>query len=588
MEPQRPSAASRNQNLGWSNISGAKEVLSSSGEPRWVSLIFGVARHELLGINDGMNTSLVPPAEPRVSPAFLSKYQPLIQGTLQGFDRLRLRGTLRHLFCPQVMEAYLSVCRVLIKDFGKFATGLTQKIKQAALGTAAQAGRPYQYLNSSQVDKGELAQQVAQRDGITEGLVMVIGCVEPCLSYDVAGDRQTKEIHLVLERRKCTHFYHYYQHPTWGLMHVRVQSWAPWSVDVCLNGRLWLARQMDAAGLAYRRQENCFVWVEDWQKAQALLDEQPQTRWAQELDSLLCQSHPCFSDLCRPLAQHYYWSASSTEYATDVVFKRPADLAPLYRQLLRHGMSTFASSDVMRFLGRRVPLTSGPVHGNFAGEIISDLKTRPEGVRIKHSLNGNTLKMYDKQSVVLRVETTIDHPGEFKIWRTSEKEPDGKLAWRELRRGVADLPRRCEVSAAANNRYLTALASVTGKIPLSQLTAEITRPLTQDGQRYRGLRPWSPEDGRWLEVLSRGEAVINGWRNRDFQRLLFPKEASAQEKRRRAAQVTRRLRLFRAHGLLRKVSGTHRYLVTEKGRQILTALLAARQADVDQLNKLAA
>ena len=182
MEPQRPSAASRNQNLEWSDISGAKEVLSSSGEPRWVSLIFGVARHGLLGIKDGMNTSLVPTAEPRVSPAFLSKYQPLLQGTLQGFDRLRLRGTLRHLFCPQVMEAYLSACRVLIKDFGRFATGLTQKIKQAALGGAAQAGRPYQYLNSSQVDKGELAQKVAQRDGITEGLVMVIGCVEPCLS----------------------------------------------------------------------------------------------------------------------------------------------------------------------------------------------------------------------------------------------------------------------------------------------------------------------------------------------------------------------------------------------------------------------
>ena len=133
MEPQRPSAASRNQNLEWSDISGAKEVLSSSGEPRWVSIIFGVARHGLLGIKDGMNTSLVPTAEPRVSPAFLSKYQPLLQGTLQGFDRLRLRGTLRHLFCPQVMEAYLSACRVLIKDFGRFATGLTQKIKQAGI-----------------------------------------------------------------------------------------------------------------------------------------------------------------------------------------------------------------------------------------------------------------------------------------------------------------------------------------------------------------------------------------------------------------------------------------------------------------------
>lgn len=547
-----------------------------------------MARHQLLGITDVVKTNLVPTSEPRVSPAFSTKYQPLIQGTLQGFDRLRLRGTLRHLFCPRVMEAYLSVCRVLIKDFGDFAAGLTQKIKQAALAAAAQAGRPYQYLNSSQVDKGELADRVARRDGIKEGLVMVIGCVEPCRSYDVEGDRQTKEIHLVLRPRKCTHFYHYYQHPTWGMMHVRVQSWVPWTVDICLNGRMWLARQMDAAGLAYRQQDNCFVWVEDWAKGQALMDQQPRIQWAKLLDRLLAQCHPCYRELCQPLAQQYYWSASSTEYATDIVFKRARDLAQLYPRLIHHGISTFGSTDVMRFLGRAVPLTVGRVRGNFKGEIISDIKARPEGVRIKHSLNGNNLKMYDKQSLALRVETTIDHPGEFRIWRTSEKDPQGKLSWRELRRGLADLPRRCEVSAAANNRYLTALASVTGKTPLSEFVQDITRPLTQEGRRYRGLRPWSSEDGRWLEMLSRGEAMINGLRNRDLRRLLYAREGSPEQERRRAVQVTRRIRLFRAHGLLRKVSGTHRYLVTEKGRQTITALLAARQADVDQLTQLAA
>ena len=417
---------------------------------------------------------------------------------------------------------------------------------------------------------------------------MVMGCVEPCRSYDVEGDRRGRRDSQVLRQRKCTHFYHYYQHPTWGMMHVRVQSWVPWTVDVCLNGRLWLARQMDAAGLAYRQQDNCFVWVQDWAKAQGLMDQQVQIQWAKLLEPLLAQSHPCYQELCRPLAQQYYWSASSSEYATDLVFNRAKDLAELYPRLIHHGISTFSSTDVMRFLGRRVPLTTGQVQGNFKGEIISDIKARPEGVRIKHSLKGNSLKMYDKQSLALRVETTVDHPGEFKIWRTSEKDPKGKLAWRPLRRGLADLPRRCEVSAAANNRYLTALASVTGKTPLSQLIKDISRPLTQDGRRYRGLRPWSSEDGRWLEMLSRGEAMINGFRNRDLRRLLYPREASPQEERRRATQVTRRIRLFRAHGLLRKVSGTHRYLVTDKGRQMLTALLAARQADVDQLTKLAA
>jgi hypothetical protein len=75
-----------------------------------------------------------------------------------------------------------------------------------------------------------------------EGLIAVVTAVEPCLSYSVRGDRKTKEIHLVLETRKCLHLYHYYQHRDFGLMPVRVQTWFPFTVDVCLNGREWLAR----------------------------------------------------------------------------------------------------------------------------------------------------------------------------------------------------------------------------------------------------------------------------------------------------------------------------------------------------------
>ncbi|HXM24982.1 MAG TPA: hypothetical protein VN957_03085, partial [Chthoniobacterales bacterium] len=60
------------------------------------------------------------------------------------------------------------------------------------------------------------------------------------------------------------------------------------------------------------------------------------------------------------------------------------------------------------------------------------------------------------------------------------------------------------------------------------------------------------------------------------------------QQRRQAAAITRRLALLRAHGVLRKVGGTHRYQLSPRGRRVLTALLAARNADVDQLTKIAA
>jgi len=523
-----------------------------------------------------------------VPPAFINRFGDSITGVLSGFDRLRLRGTLRHLFQPTVMEAYLNACHVLIKDFSTFAQGLTARIKAAAYASAEQAGRPFRYLSSSQVSKEALARQIAQADGITTGLIAIFSALENCLSYSVRGDRQTKQIHLVLEPRKCLHLYHYFQHAELGLCHVRVQTWFPFTVDLCLNGRDRLARQMDQAGLAYRQRDNCFVWVQDAARAQALLEEQLRTDWPQVLGGLLDQAHPLHGEICRPIAQTYYWTASASEYATDLLFRDAPSLAALYPRLVHHGLRTFASPDVMRFLGHPVPAHHGRVHANFKGEVISDLKHRPEGIRVKHSVNGNSVKMYDKEGSVLRIETTINKTEDFRVYRSKQGERDGEKTWRPLQRSVGELWRRAEVSAAANRRYLEALASVTDKTPVGQASAEVCRAVVKDGRRHRALNPWSEKDAALLAAVSRGEYVINGLRNRDVRRLLWPKVGSAQEERRRASSVTRQLRLLRMHGLLRKVNGTHRYVVTPGGRKIITALLTARQADVEQLTALAA
>jgi hypothetical protein len=523
-----------------------------------------------------------------VPPAFLNRFGSSITGVLSGFDRLRLRGTLRHLFQPTVMEAYLNACRVLIKDFSTFAQGLTARIKAAAYASAQKAGRPFRYLPSSQTSKEALARQIARDDGVTGGLIAIFSALENCLSYSVRGDRQTKHIHMVLEPRKCLHLYHYFLHEELGLCHVRVQTWFPFTVDICLNGRDRLARQMDQAGIAYRQRANCFVWVQEAARAQALLDEQLRTDWPRVLGALLDQAHPLHAEICRPIAQTYYWTASASEFATDLLFRDATSLAALYPRLVHHGLRTFASPDVMRFLGRNIPTTHGRVPPLFAGEIISDLKHRPEGIRVKHSLNGNSVKMYDKEGSVLRIETTINKTEDFRVYRARQGDPGGQKSWRTLQRSVGELWRRAEVSAAANRRYLEALASVTNKTPAGQASAGVCRAVMRDGRRHRALNPWSEKDAALLTAVSRGEYTINGLRNRDLRRQLWVKVGTDKEERRRAAAVTRQLRLLRAHGLLRKVSGTHRYVVTDSGRKIITALLAARQADVEQLTALAA
>jgi hypothetical protein len=309
------------------------------------------------------------------------------------------------------------------------------------------------------------------------------------------------------------------------------------------------------------------------------LDKQLRTDWNRALNALLAKAHPLGPEIGRPINQGYYWSARQTEFATDLMFTDARSLAGLYPQFLHHGVRSFASPDVLRFLGQACP-------NKFRGQVTSTLKRRPEGVRLRHTVNGNSIKVYDKQGSVLRVETTIVNPNQFRVYRPSQGEQ--RLQWQKLRYGVADLYRRAQVSQAANGRYLEALASVTGKTPLHQEVISVCRTITVEGQRYRALNPWSPEDGALLEAVNRGEFVIQGLRNRDLRGLLHPRKGTPEEERRRAGRMTRKLALLRTHGLLKKVSGTHRYQVTEKGRRIITALLAARQADVEQLTKMAA
>jgi hypothetical protein len=347
-------------------------------------------------------------------------------------------------------------------------------------------GRKAQHLLAQcAIEQRKLIEQLLAKELISEGPIALLSCVEPCLCFRVRGDYQSKTRRLVMESAKCTHLYHYYQHPKMGRMHIRVQSWFPFSVDVCINGRQWPARQMEQAGIAYRQRDNCFVWIEDWLAAQKLLDQQLCSDWPTLMRSLLELAHPLHAQITAPMpGLQYYWSASQSEYATDVIFRSGRDLQKLYAKFLSHAITSFQSPDVLRFLGRKVPL-SGKVHGSLEAQVSSRLRERPEGVRIRHTLNGNWLKMYDKEGSVLRVETTIVRPREFRIYRAEEGDSKGQKSRRILRKGVSDMYRRGQVCRAANQRYLQALASVTGSSCLLEEAAQVCQPVIKNRKRYR-------------------------------------------------------------------------------------------------------
>lgn len=536
--------------------------------------------------------------------SFLTKHRSVVSGVLSGFDRLLLRGTLRAVSYANGLLAYLCHHRILLRDFSDHAQALSRRVVEGSLTAARQQEREILYLPSSRVRKEELARRIAAERGIDAGLICVLKTVEPCQSFAVQGDRQSQRLTLQRRTRKCLHLYHYLIHPRFGFLHVRLQTWYPFTLQVCLNGREWLARQLDEAGLAYRREANCISWVADVAAAQRLLDAQRVTPWEQWLSELISLVHPAAAELFlwqderterRPL--EYYWSSPQSEWATDVMFHDRAALRERYERCVRHGITAYGAGDVLRFLGRRVR-TDGTPWGNFAGEVSSDVRRREEGLRIKHRLNGNSLKMYDKGSV-LRVETTLQQLDDFRVFRRPEGQPQAAPRWMPLRKGVVDLPRRAEICQAANERLLESQAAVEDTQPLQALIEPLTRPVQRrsrstqspppEPRRYRALNPLAAEDARWLAAVSRPEFCQNGFRNRDLRALLYPEKAvDPTQDRRRSGIVTRRLALLRAHRLIRKVPHTHRYQVTSRGRQTITAILAAQHADTQQLAQLAA
>ena len=587
----------------------------------WLRLCRKWKRSLRLAISRDMTTPTSP--ESHVPAVFSHKFGPLIKCVLGGYDRLRFRGTLRPLYSPKWMRALLCSAKILLKDFAQHAQNLSHQIGDLARQSAANQKRPYHYVrgSSSSFNKEAWIERTAQKDRIQEGLIAVLGAVEPCSVMTVRAHHQTQRLEPVHELRKCLHFYHYFEDPIFGRSHVRVQSWYPFTVDVCLNGRAMLARQMDQHHLAYRQADNCFLDLADPQAAQKLAAAQERLDWVAHLNRLLALAHPAYRRILEPLYHlQYYWTNTQSEYATDLLFKDPEQLAALYPAFVHHGIMTFRTPRVMRFLGHQVPVKSGKVNGRFKGPARTDRLEHHEGVCLRHGVGINGIKIYDKFAQLLRVETTLNAPEVFKVYRKDPasgplkrlplpgnkkvpmKLPRKSLTtcvapqvvnpprrWQRLRRSVTDMPRRAEVSRAANRRYLEALASTRATEPLGAAVKNLCRPVHKDGYRFRGLNPLSPADATLLEILSRGDWTINGLRNADLRKHLYPLPVrSPEQARRRSAALSRKLRLLRAHGLIRKIQGSHRYLLTQDGRKLITLLLTARNADVQQLTALAA
>jgi hypothetical protein len=239
--------------------------------------------------------------------------------------------------------------------------------------------------------------------------------VEPCMSFEYHRSPDPRERGLRLRPRKCLHVYKYYRPPVFGFVGTRLQTWFPFHIQIWLNGREGLAHRLEHRGQTdFRRYDKCFTHLGTPALAQRLMDPQLATAWPRALDILARAVNPLHADIFTLSPMTYYWSAYPTEWATDILVTTPAALAALYPALVRPATLHFQSAEVLRFLGRKPP-------GNFTGELTTGFKHRPEGVRVKHWVNGNSIKMCDRPGV-RRVETTIAKTAHCRVFTASASE----------------------------------------------------------------------------------------------------------------------------------------------------------------------
>ena len=400
------------------------------------------------------------------------------------------------------MEQYLSQNSILMKNYADHVKQISETVKRESLQPFREQELPVVFLRSA-ADKEAVARKVAAEKNIKEGLVCAISTLEPSPTFEHRGK------HIIRRDRPSHVLYHYQIDPVMGWMHTRIQTWLRFNVQIAINGREWLARDMDRIGLKYRQQGNCFVWIEDYEQAQKLMDRQLEVNWAERLNGLAQRLNPAHEEIFERYTTDYYWTCYQSEWATDVRFRDPRALKRLMGLMVQHGIESFSSTDVMHYFGRKVN-QNGSIPASFNGTLQIDLKNYREGSRVKYRLNGNSTKFYDKAysvhgSVLRGAETTINHVQDFRVFRPKEGGPEDDLQWRPMRKGIADLHRRAEVSSKANNRLLDALASVDDSRRVEELTAGIQQP-TANGRRVRGLRPWG-EDKELLAAMNLEPAV---------------------------------------------------------------------------------
>jgi hypothetical protein len=450
------------------------------------------------------------------------------------------------------MTRYLHANGIRVFDYPRFAMGLRDCVRDRAASLAEESGVTIEHIAKSHIRKESVVARILEQRGDHPGLIHIISAMEACDAYQPWHDKQTHKTFVRPDSGKCLHYYFYFLDARFGLIYLRVPTWAPFRLQFYCNGHSWLARKLTAKGIDYTMADNAFVRIDDWPRAQALADTLSPDQLHRTLDR--------YAERCCPVSdvfgQSYHWSLMQVEYATDLVFRSTTTLGPLYGQLVRESVLSVKAEQVASFLGRQIT-------PQLAQEIGSQFSTRIEGTCVKHRFGKSSIKMYDKCGIVLRIETTTNDVSFFKHHRKVEHRngpPTRELA--PVKKSIYSLIDLREILLGCNRRYLAHLSALDDFSAGVRALGRLTRPRDVDGKAVKGINFFEPGDSALLHALQNPRTNIAGVRRAD----LLPELGMFSPTR-----LSRQLRRLLDLGVIKRVTGTYRYYLTKAGRAATAA-----------------
>ena len=485
-------------------------------------------------------------------------YREQISGTLSCFDRILIRGTLPKICYAGGMTSHLYSKGIKIFDYGPYASSLRDQVRANAESVAKSNGIEIEYVSRSTIRKEDLVKKVLDKRGYHCGLVHIISAMERCSCYYPWYDKTSGKSHLMWRQGKCIHYYFYFIDPHLGYGYIRVPTWSPFQLQVYLNGHNILACELDKQGIKYSMIDNAFDYIEDFDMAQKISDGIDVRKIHQGIDLLARQYCPVFESL----EDSYRWSVIQCEYATDIVFKEQKDLELLYDRLTTTAIHTVKPDHISTFLGRKLD-------PRYKGEIGNNYDIRIQGSRIKHQMGKNTIKMYNKFSKILRIETTTNDITFFKRYREVEhKDRTKSFKYAPLKKTIYSLKPLASILKASNRRYLEFISAFDIRQNGQQRLEQISKTKTNNNRNYKGFNLFDQHDINLLLTLIRGEYNISGFRNKDLRERL-PDFNSG-----KISRIIKRLRVF---GLIKKVGKTYKYYLTKLGKEIIITAQRLKQ-----------